>query len=246
MVLQLSPDAPLWLRLAADLALVLHIAGGLVGIAAGALALMVPKGGRWHRIIGDVFVGAMLIMAGIGAYVSIPMHTPGNVAGGVMALYLVTTGWLAVLRRGKVLGALNAAASLVVAGVVAAETALGLVALHSPGGTLDGLPAPPFFIVASVAALATTLDLSVFLRGGVVGAQRIARHLWRMTTGLLMAVASLFLGQPQVFPKALQGGLVLYLPVFAVIGALVYWLCRVLLSRKPAPQRREAYMQQAA
>jgi uncharacterized membrane protein len=70
MILQLGPETPPILRIAATGILVLHIAGGTLGVASGATALAARKGSRVHRPAGDVFVVSMMVMAAIGAVVS--------------------------------------------------------------------------------------------------------------------------------------------------------------------------------
>lgn len=108
----------------------------------------------------------------------------------------------------------------------------GLEANGSPGGTKDSFPAAIYFVFGSIAVFAATLDLRLILRRGIAGKHRIARHLWRMLFGLLMATASFFLGQMQVFPEPVRKIQILVLPVLIVIGLLVFWLFKVLRSRR--------------
>ena len=97
------------------------------------------------------------------------------------------------------------------------------------------LPEPEhtvLYVFAAVAALAAASDLSVIRRGGLTGVPRIARHLWRMSTALLIAAAS-FAGQPKAIPEFLRGSPITLLPAFAVLAAMIWWLVRV---RLPARQ----------
>jgi hypothetical protein len=50
------------------------------------------------------------------------------------------------------------------------------------------------FFMGSVMLLAGVGDVRMLVRGGVFGARRIARHLWRMCFGLFIAAGSFFLG----------------------------------------------------
>jgi hypothetical protein len=50
------------------------------------------------------------------------------------------------------------------------------------------------FFMGSVMLLAGAGDVRMLVRGGVFGAKRIARHLWRMCFGLFIAAGSFFLG----------------------------------------------------
>ena len=54
-----------------------------------------------------------------------------------------------------------------------------------------------FYLVTT----ATVGDVRMLVRGGVSGAQRIARHLWCMCFALFFRHRLLFLGQQQVFPR---------------------------------------------
>ena len=61
------------------LLLILHISGGVVGILSGAVAMVFRKGFRWHALVGQVFVVAMLTMAGCGAVLAVIKNQPSNV-----------------------------------------------------------------------------------------------------------------------------------------------------------------------
>jgi uncharacterized membrane protein len=232
MILHLSPDAPLALRLGADALLALHIGGGTIGLLAGAAAVTVRKGGRAHRILGNVFFVSMAAMATVGATVSPLLHDRVSTVAGIFTLYLLATAWRAAHRRDPAVDRFDIAALLVALGVVAAGMTFILLQNASPTGMVDGQPpqAPWMFtIVSSIAALS---DLKVILRRGITGAPRIARHLWRVCFALFIASGSLFFGQPQVFPKALQTSGLLAVPALAPIVLLVVWMLLVRLGRR--------------
>ena len=56
-----------------------HIAGGIIGIASGAAAMVFPKGGGSHALAGKVFVASMLTMAAAAVYLATLRHQPNNV-----------------------------------------------------------------------------------------------------------------------------------------------------------------------
>lgn len=64
-------------------------------------------------------------------------------------------------------------------------------------------------------------------RGGLTGAARTTRHLWRMCFAMFMATGSFFAGQAKLFPAAVRESGVLQVPIFLVIGLFLYWLIRV-------------------
>ncbi|HEY5072517.1 MAG TPA: hypothetical protein VII63_10855 [Caulobacteraceae bacterium] len=233
MILHLPPSSPLWEQAAADIALVLHIGGGLVGIASGSAALVLRKGGAAHRLAGNLFFGSMLIMASVGAAVSPLIGQPANVVGGVFALYFLVTGWMAAKRKDGPLGVVELGAMAIPIAVAAAMLAFGFIALASPSHEIEGVPAPAPFVMAALAALAAGADIRVVLRRRLEGASRIARHLWRLCAALLIADGSLFLGQPKVFPPTLRGSPVMFLPELFVFVIMITWLVR-LRRRSPA------------
>ncbi|MDP8915633.1 MAG: DUF2306 domain-containing protein [Pseudomonadota bacterium] len=213
-----------------DAALFLHIAGGSVAILAGYAALAARKGARPHRVAGDVFVLGMLVMAGFGLLMGIAKGQSGNVLGSVMAAYLVGTGWAAVRPRRSRAGVCDRLAMLLAASLAAAGAGLG--ALDPSSGPGPGV----FYAFGALAALAAALDLKVWRRGGLIGFERVRRHLWRMCTALFVATGSAFLGQRDEIPAALHGPH-LFLLALAPLAALVFWTVR---SRPRRPRLRAA------
>lgn len=232
MVLELSADTPAPVVAAAAVVLALHITAAGVGLVSGALALVYRKGSALHRRAGDWFVASMLVMAGIGTAVAPFLPQRGSAVGGAFTLYLVVTGWMTMRRKPGSIGRFETFALLYVAGVVAADLFFGWQAASNPSGELDGIPAAPHFIFAAVAAIAGFGDLRVIRHGGISGVQRFARHLWRMCVALFIATLSFFLGQQQVFPEALQGSPLLFIPELALLAVLVYWLIRIRVGRR--------------
>lgn len=229
MILQVSPESSWLIREGAESILVLHVSAGIIGVLSGAAALFFRKGRPLHRAAGSAFFVSMLTMSAIGACVApfLPSPQRGSAVGGVLTFYLVATARATVTRKEGSVGLLEVCALPVAAGAAAANLMFGLHAANSPTGLFDGVPALPHYIFAGVAALAATGDLRMILRRGVFGAQRIARHLWRMCVALFIATASLFLGQQQVFPESVRGSPILYVPVIAVLGLMIFWLIRV-------------------
>ena len=56
---------------------------------------------------------------------------------------------------------------------------------------------------------------------------RLARHLWRMSTALLIAAFSFFIGQAHVIPKPIRIIPLLLIPPLVVLVTMLYWLWRV-------------------
>lgn len=228
-VLYIHPDSSPLVHAAAAALLYGHIGSGGVGLLAGAAAFVFRKGSDLHRLAGKIFVVSMMLMAGIGACVAPFLPTPerASVVAGVLTFYLVLTSWTAVKRKPGQIGRFDYAVLLTSLGIVSASAYLFWLASTSPTGTLDGQPGAAFVMFLIIGSLAAVGDLRLIVNGGVRGATRVARHLWRMTVALFIAANALFLGQPQVFPKAVQASGVLNLPALLILALLVYWLGHV-------------------
>jgi hypothetical protein len=220
----IRPGTPGLIIAAALTALFLHIAGGSLGVVTGYGAVFVRKGERWHRLFGTAFVAAMLTMAGMATLLAVPLGEKQNIAGGILALYLVATGWMTVRRPEGTIGWFEWIACLVAFGIAAAFFGWGVEAANS--ARPDALPAL-YYIFGTVSLLLAFVDLRVIFRGGVSGVNRTARHLWRMCFAFFFAAGSVFLGQQKVMPKFMHGSPVLWLLALAPLGFLLFWLIRV-------------------
>jgi len=219
--------------------LLLHVCCAVVGLLAGFLSMMFRKGSGLHRAAGTIFFAAMLGMAGAGVFIAAFLKpNNGNVMGGSLLTYLVTTGWIAGQRREQQVGMVDFGALLVAMAIAAAGATWGFQATSSHSGLKDGYSAPLYFIFALIAALFAVADIRVIRLGGVFGTQRIARHAWRMSLGLVFALLSFYPGQGRLFSKALDQSNLLYVPHVLVIGVTIFWMAR--LSRRRRSRRTEA------
>src|SRR5437667_12747531 len=77
----------------------IHIAAGLLALAAGAVAMAAPKGGSLHRKSGMVFACAMLVVASSAVLIA-AVFRPNvvNITTGLTTFYLVSTALLTVRR----------------------------------------------------------------------------------------------------------------------------------------------------
>jgi hypothetical protein len=212
--------------------LLLHICAGTVGVLSGGVAVLFRKGSRRHGVAGNVFVISMLSLASSGAYMAFVKSQPGNFLGGALTFYLVATAWLTAKRREGESAFVDWGALLVALAVGAVTVTFGLEAATSPTGRKHGDPAGEFFFLGLVALLAATGDVRIIVRGGISGAQRIARHLWRMCFAWFIASASVFLARQHLFPAWLQRTGVLFLLSFLPLILMIFWLFRVLYTKK--------------
>jgi hypothetical protein len=207
--------------------LLLHIASGTLGMLSGFVAVFLRKGSRRHGLAGDVFVLSMMSLAATGVYLAALKHQPGNILGGTLTFYLVTTAWLTARRKDARTGIFDWGALLIIMAVTAAQLTLGFEAAISPTGLKYDYPPGPYFFIGSVALLATVGDVRMLVRGGIAGTERLARHLWRMCFALFIAAASIFLARQQLFPALLQRtGVLVFLSVLPLL-LMIFWLLRV-------------------
>jgi hypothetical protein len=231
--LHVDPDAPLWMHVGAAALLVLHIGGGGVGIVSGAAALTARKGSRLHRAAGRIFLASMLVAYFIATCVS-PFLSEGqrpNFIAGVMALYLLLSGWAAT-RPHSGAGAREFAGLAIALMVAAAGYLCMRMGAADPSGTVDGTPPQAFIMFVAAGAAAALGELHVIFRRTITGAARIARHLWRMCFSLFIASGSFFLGQQPIMPEWLRGSPILLVCALAPLAAMVFWLVRVRFSRQ--------------
>jgi len=207
--------------------LFLHIASGTLGMLSGFVAVFLLKGSRRHGLAGNVFTKAMLSLGASGTYLAIMKFEPGNILGGAFTFYLVATAWMAARRREREVSLFDWTALLLVVGVTAVEAILGVEAAMSPTGMKYDYPPGPYLFIGSVAAIAAVGDVRMLFRGGISGAQRIARHLWRMCFALFIAAGSIFLARQRLFPVILRKTGVLLFLSFLPLLLLIFWLLRV-------------------
>ena len=211
--------------------LIVHICGGILGVLSGGVALFVRKGSRLHRRAGNVFVMAMLVMGSSGAYLGFLKSQTPNVLAGLLTSYLVATAWLTVKRKEGMTG--RGEFALLLLGLAA-----GIGALMAGGAVA--------YVFRVVIVLAVAGDLRVLIRGGVSGAKRMMRHLWRMGFAMFIATASFFLGggnragvRAALFTPAIRKAHLNAIPVLIVVFTTLYWVLRVALTqayKKPKPQ----------
>ena len=210
------------------LALGVHFAAGLVSIVAGAIALLVAKGGRLHKQSGLVFTWAMIVLgltaAGIGTYEKVP----SQIFAGLLAAYLVFSGMTTVKPLPGIGQGVNVALMVLAFAYAAANLYAGVTEWLDPTVEVVGRPrvVPPL-VIGTVILFAAIGDLRAIRAGGLRGLRRLARHLWRMCFGLFIATGSFFLGQMKFIPEPVRIVPLLLVLGFAPILFLFYWMWRV-------------------
>jgi hypothetical protein len=220
--------------------LLVHIFAGTVGLLSGTAAIVFRKGSPRHILAGKIFVAAMLTMAVGATYLAIVKHQPSNIGGGILTFYLIGTGWLTARRRDGETNRFDWLLLLIPLTLGILTWMNGIKIVRSGASSQDGVPVGMTFFMGSIMLLAAAGDLRMLVRGGLFGAKRIARHLWRMCFGLFIASGSFFFGPSnrplrllsrvglgQHLPAALfSTALYLILTLLPLI-LLIFWLFRV-------------------
>ncbi len=221
-------------------ALIVHICGGVVGLVCGTAAMAFRKGSPRHVLAGRIFVASMLTMGAFAAYLAIVRNQPNNIGGGILTVYLIGTAWLTARRRDGETSRFDWVALLIPLANGILSWMTGVRVLRSGHSSLDGVPVGMILFMGSVCLLAAAGDVRMLVRGGVFGAKRIARHLWRMCFGLFIAAGSFFFGGSNrplrllstvglgkyLSPALFNTTLYLILTLLPLI-LLIFWLVRV-------------------
>jgi hypothetical protein len=215
---------------------IFHICCGSVGLLSGTLAMVFRKGSHKHVLAGKVFVASMLGLAATGAIVGYMRSQTINLLMGSLTFYLVVTGWSAGRQRDGKLSAFDWGAAVAGLVIAAGMMVCGWQVAYRQADAEQGyLLAGLYFFWSSVALLSVAGDLRVLVRGSLLGTQRIVRHLWRMNVAFLIAALSFFLGQQKVMPASWRGSKWLFVPPLLVLVMLIYWVARVMFTKKYRP-----------
>ena len=84
-----------------------------------------------------------------------------------------------------------------------------------------------YFTFGIIALIHALFDVRMLVRGGVAGAQRMGRHVWRMCFAFLIALISFYPGQARLFSPEIRKTNLLYIPLILVLGSTLMWLSRM-------------------
>lgn len=219
------------------LALFVHVVAGLIGLVSGIIAAFARKGGRLHRAAGNLFFVSMSIMAAFAAYLAVAIPNQlVNVFISAFTFYMVGTAWQTVRRTGGV--GLPEWIALAFALVISApfvilsfQLATGTPPLFKSAVPFKGPVLIAIYAFTSVLVIAAAGDAKVVFSGGISGAPRIARHLWRMCFGLTLAAGSAFTnGFARLLPGPYHVPPIFFLPQFLPIILLIFWMSRLRLT----------------
>jgi uncharacterized membrane protein len=219
-------------------AYIFHVGAGMTALAAGFTALFVRKGGRLHRRAGTVFVSAMLVMAIFAGCLALVLPDQlVNLFIAFFTLYLLATGWMAV-RQGTNGTALFNRIALCVATCLSTpflllsfQLATRQIVIFQSAVGFKGPIVVAIYSFTVILVLATLGDAKVVFGGGISGAPRIVRHLWRLCIGLTLATGSAFTnGFARLLPGPYHVPALFFYPQFVPLALMFFWIIRVRFS----------------
>ena len=161
-----------------------------------------------------------------------------NVFISTLAVYLVVSAWMTVRRAEGTTGP-GDKITLVIAlslwspfAILSVQLATGMTPLFKSAIPFEGPVLVAIYAFTAILTLAVIGDVRVVLAGGITGASRIARHLWRMCFGLTLATGSAFTnGFARLLPGPYHVPLYFHLPKLLPLGLLIFWFIRVRVGR---------------
>jgi len=214
------------------LLIIIHTLAGSTAILTGFAALSLPKSSKSHRTVGNIFVLTILFLGLTGIYIAYSRSIMLSFVNGIFLCYFVATAWMTVKRKAGTIGKFEWIAFFVAAAIAGMLINFGLEASANASGKLNGFGPEVFYFFATVAMISALLDLKMLINRGIIGKHRIIRHLWRMCFPMFMATAAFFLGQAKLLPEPVRKIEYLALPVVIVLVSMIYWILRVLYSKK--------------
>lgn len=205
----------------------LHVIAAAIALVSGFIALYAFKGGTLHRKSGTIFAYAMLVMSLSGAVMAVGRARAAiNIPVALVTAYLVITS-LATVRPPSSRSRRLDRTAMVAAFAFGVGSLLVLIT-----GAAEGRTAFPLVILGVLALFAAEGDRRMIRAGGLAGAARLRRHLWRMCTALFVASGSFFLGPVRRIPEPLRLPPFRLIPL-VVLVTMVYWLWRYRRKRIP-------------
>lgn len=207
--------------------LTFHIITATIGLLAGAIALFSKKGTTLHKTSGRLFTAGMIMIGTAGSTLAYMVNRPETLVIGIIMIYLVGSATAVIKRKENETGLFEIATLTLAVSTAIVAGYLGYAASNGEIQLTGRTPAGFYYFQAGLLAFFSALDIRVIIRGGVSGAQRISRHVWRMCLALLIAVTSIFLGNTHIFSDVVRSTNILFAPSIIVIALMIYWMLRV-------------------
>lgn len=201
--------------------LILHIAGGSVGLLTGAINILRKKGDKKHRFIGILFLFSMLttgISALVLAYLN-PNHFLFIV--GVFTLYLVGSGqrYLKHKQPSKLRSKLIdwiITSLMLLAGILFIGLGVSTIVKSNMFGLV-------YITFGSLGLLFVRQDFRNYNNTSTVKNYWLIGHLQRMTGGFIAALTAFLVVNNRYFPERIPSFIFWLLPTIILTPLIIKW-----------------------
>jgi len=215
----------------------IHAPAGTIALIAATRALFAEKGAAKHRKAGAVFTVSMAIMLLSGFVLAALKESVEDMFLSAVVLYTVATAWLSAHRTYERSGYLEFVA-------LAWISAVAIIALAMYLDPNNSVVRGRYLFWLVIAVFCVLGDLRNLFVGGLTGAQRLLRHVWRLGFSVgwsMLAVTDKALKIAGYSVEELPESLLLY--VLAVTTAPIviltaYWIIHI---RFFSGQKYESY-----
>lgn len=202
--------------------LILHIAGGSVGLLTGFFNILRKKGDRKHILIGKLFVYSMLT-AGISALVLSVLHPNYFLfAVGIFTIYMVSTGnryiYLKMLNDDQSPKPIDRIITLTM--LLAGLFFTGLGISHLAKANFFGLV---FIMFGFFGLLFVRQDFKNYRGKTDIKNYWLVAHLQRMTGGFIAALTAFLVVNAKYLPEQIPGFLYWLLPTIILTPMIIRW-----------------------
>jgi len=201
--------------------LIVHIAGGSIGLLTGLLNIIQNKGGKKHKLIGRVFYFSMLV-AGLSSLV-LSYLTPNYFLFmvGIFTLYMVVSGQRFLMHKEietKGTNVVDWAISLIM--LLSGLLFIGLGTWSIVKSNLFGLV---FLTFGSLGLLFVWQDFLYFNKISSLKNYWLVGHLQRMTGAFIASLTAFLVVNAQYFPDFIPGFFYWLLPTFVLTPLIINW-----------------------
>jgi hypothetical protein len=186
----------------------LHVLAGSIVLVVAPAALLVRKGGRWHRRWGVAFAAAMAFVLATAAFMWQPQGHVFLLVLDVVCAYLVFAGFRVILRRKRARGDGRADTVDVVAAalVLASSIALFVIAARASTPLMHTL-APILVALGVISAAFSALDLRAILTRVQTPLGSLLVHISAMLAAYISAVTAFCVINAHGVPMTLRWAL---------------------------------------
>ena len=211
--------------------LILHIAGGSVGLLTGFLNILRKKGDRKHILIGKLFVYSMLT-AGISA-LALSVLNPNYFlfAVGIFTIYMVGTGnryvYLKMLNDDQTPKPIDRIITFTM--LLAGLFFIGFGISHLAKANLFGLV---FITFGFFGLLFVRQDFKNYRGKTDIKNYWLIAHLQRMTGGFIAALTAFLVVNAKYLPEQIPGLLYWLLPTIFLTPLIISWSRQMEVKKK--------------